>query len=56
MEHEMDAHLNDWEPATWTPWEADEDMLLDILTGQLVPPVEAMADEMETFPCFAHAA
>lgn len=45
MEHEMDAYLNEWEPDTWTPWEADADMLDDILTSQLIPPVDESAPD-----------
>lgn len=37
MEHLQDQHLN--EPRDdWTPWQADEEMLYRILTGQLLPP------------------
>lgn len=39
MEHLQDQHLN--EPRdTWTPWQADEEMLWGILTGQLFPPAD----------------
>ncbi len=53
MEHLQDQHLN--EPSnTWTPWEADEEMLYGILTGQLTPPVfEAPEIEPVTLPLAA---
>ena len=35
----MDAHLN--EPRdTWNPWQADEEMLFAIMTGQLTPDMD----------------
>lgn len=53
MEHLQDQHLN--EPSnTWTPWEADEEMLYGILTGQLTPPVvEDSKAEPVDFPLAA---
>lgn len=39
MEHLQEQNLN--EPReSWTPWQADEEMLWSILTGQLLPPAD----------------
>lgn len=53
MEHLQDQHLN--EPSnTWTPWEADEELLYGIMTGQLIPPViEAPDAEYVAYPLAA---
>lgn len=46
MEHLQNQHLN--EPLNhWTPWQADEELLYAILTGQLVPPAEEAPPETE---------
>jgi hypothetical protein len=50
MEHLQDQHLNEPQD-TWTPWQADEEMLYGIMTGLLIPPVmEAPEAEQANFP------
>lgn len=49
MEHLQDQHLN--EPReSWTPWQADEELLWGILTGQVIPPLEEAPAWVEVVP------
>ncbi len=55
MEYLMEQHLNECKEE-WTLWQADEEMLYCILSGQSVPPQEDIqvgAKEETLFPLAA---